>query len=890
MFSLKKFTAFFVTAGIFCAFFVSPAFAEYATGYIPEPFDTTHLYNDPPRFPAKHTNNDRVGATPDTFPVSYDLRNYGRVPAVRNQNPYGTCWAHATLGALESNYLTRSKDLDALTSVDLSELHMSWYVYKDPGEGKAFPIGTATFGTGVLGQGGNATRSTAYITRLAGPVYESAMPYSAAGTNTSTADATMTALVGSKRADHPSYAPIALRLMERYDMGLVSKDNRDLVKQMIMEHGAMQISYNAGSGSTSPEGGTTAYFDNSKGTSTNHAVLIVGWNDNFASKDFNSDTSKCPKENGAWLVRNSWGADWPYTKNDADGYFWMSYEQYIAYGYVFIAGNYESGLKHYGYDDLGQTGHFTVKSDSSSSGRYAANVFKADGDEKIESAAFYTNENNMSCDVYVYDLGTDMPASPVSDTLLTSASGLYYPIAGYHTIKFDSTVPISAGHYFSVIVKFANNAGFTVPISYPNSVNTNVKLVQGVSYYASSLAGLTSARNDCNMCIKAFTLHNETATETPVNSTNFPDDNFRSYITSMFGSYLSEGEINATTSLAPNYLEISNLKGIELFTNLKELDISGNTLDKDQSNKFVFSGYSLVLSGKIGLDFYVKIADGVDSSDAYVVFTVNGKTESETPLAEGVKQTDGTYRFTCYINSVQMADDITAEIHYGENCTTAKYTVSKYLDGLNALIDSKYAEVSADLKTLANAIKDYGHYVQPILAQTNSWDLGTDHKIMPYSNAKISSDISTVKETLHEGYSMDRPATMEGFSGLQVDLELDTDTAINLYFTKADGVDESLPVYATVDSGESFSAEKQSDGTYLVSITGIPAHELGTQHTVTINVDGKEKFDVKVSALTYADLVLQSGSQPTKLQEAVIALYKYYTATAQYRKSAGLDN
>lgn len=799
MFSLKKCAAFFVTVGIVCALFSSPALAKNATGYIPEPFDTTYLRNDPPRFPAKHINNDRVGATDDSLPVSYDLRNYGRVPAVRNQNPYGTCWAHATLGAMEANYLTQrlNDTISEIDSVDLSELHMSWFVYKDPGEGKSFPIGTANFGSGVLGQGGNAAMSTAYLTRLAGAVYESKMPYSEAGTDASAADTILTNLVGSKEATDSSYAPIALRLLERYDMGLVSKDNRDLVKQMVMEHGAVQISYYAGSGAYNPDSSTTAYFYNS-GDITNHAVLIVGWDDNFASKDFNADASKCPKENGAWLVRNSWGSSW-----GDKGYFWMSYEQYINWGYVFIAGDYEFGLKHYGYDYLGLT-NASVYSNTA----YGANVFSADSYEIIESAAFYTCNNNTSCDVYVYDLGTEAPSSPVSGILLTSSSGHYYPIAGYHTVKFDSAVPISAGHYFSVVVKFEHTGNACVPFS------NSGKIVSGVSYTSSSLTSDWKVCTADNACIKAFTLP------------------------------------------------------------------SSNT------SKFAFVGNSLVLSGQLGLDFYAVISDDVDSSDVYIDFKVNGKTGSKIPFSDGVKQSDGTYMFTCYINSVQMADDITAAIHSGDKYATVQRTVSQYLDELIALIEANYTTESADLKTLANAIKDYGHYVQPILAQTNEWTLGTDHKIMACNDTAISSDINDVKTALHTNFVIYKSNPLEGFSDLQLDLELDTDTAINLYFTKKSGVEGDVD--AAVDDGKSFSASKQSDGLYLVSITGIPAHELGTPHTVTVGVVGSSgKSEVKVSALTYADLVLQSDSTETSLKEAVIALYKYYSATKTYRSKAG---
>ena len=47
----------------------------------------------------------------------------------------------------------------------------------------------------------------------------------------------------------------------------------------------------------------------------NHAVVIVGWDDNYDKSNF----LQKPKNNGAFLVRNSWGT------ND-HGYYWVSYE------------------------------------------------------------------------------------------------------------------------------------------------------------------------------------------------------------------------------------------------------------------------------------------------------------------------------------------------------------------------------------------------------------------------------------------------------------------------------------------------------------------------------------------------------------------------------------
>ncbi len=50
-----------------------------------------------------------------------------------------------------------------------------------------------------------------------------------------------------------------------------------------------------------------------------HAVVIIGWDDNYSKNNFNSNNT--PNSDGAWLILNSWGADW-----GNNGTAWVSYE------------------------------------------------------------------------------------------------------------------------------------------------------------------------------------------------------------------------------------------------------------------------------------------------------------------------------------------------------------------------------------------------------------------------------------------------------------------------------------------------------------------------------------------------------------------------------------
>ncbi|MCF0145015.1 MAG: hypothetical protein HUJ73_00360, partial [Eubacterium sp.] len=72
-------------------------------------------------------------STADKLPDKLDLRDRGVVPEVREQNPFGTCWGFAAIGATEISILSdlgmtvqEFKDL-AGTDLDLSERHLAWF-------------------------------------------------------------------------------------------------------------------------------------------------------------------------------------------------------------------------------------------------------------------------------------------------------------------------------------------------------------------------------------------------------------------------------------------------------------------------------------------------------------------------------------------------------------------------------------------------------------------------------------------------------------------------------------------------------------------------------------------------------------------------------------------
>ena len=88
------------------------------------------------------------------LPSAYDYRKTGRAPQIGNQGSLGTCWAFASLTALESSLLPGKPMTFA---VDHMSMHNSFLLGQD--------------------EGGEYTMSMAYLLAWQGPVPESQDPY-----------------------------------------------------------------------------------------------------------------------------------------------------------------------------------------------------------------------------------------------------------------------------------------------------------------------------------------------------------------------------------------------------------------------------------------------------------------------------------------------------------------------------------------------------------------------------------------------------------------------------------------------------------------------------------------------------------------------------------------
>ncbi len=294
-----------------------------------------------------------------------------------------------------------------------------------------------------------------------------------------------------------------------------------------------------------------------------------------------------------------------------------------------------------------------------------------------------------------------------------------------------------------------------------------------------------------------------------------------------------------------------------------------------------FITQSLVLSGEIGVNFYMDLSmlNPDELSQCYMTFTVGTGSKIKTPKAEfkeDLKSKDGEYYgFTCYVNAIQMADPIKATFHYptGDGEKTVKrgdYSVRLYVVGANDLDETTVA--------LARALINYGHFVQLYLSELRHWTIDTDYaEIKLIEGTEVSYYTEQVKEEVAD-YAIIREHSNQDIAAITFSLVLDSETAIRVYFRPSENYTGGLT--ATV-GGKTTEIKSLSDGRFLLEIPNIAAHELGKRFAIVAKtVNGTA--NVNVSALSYVQSMLNKDDANTDAKNAVCAIYDYYKAAQAF--------
>ncbi len=462
----------------------------------------------------------------------YYLPSLGDSTVVKNQEPFGTCWSFGGISSVESNLLRKRHNhpddpsayqLDfskQSSEIDLSELFLAYENLEPVTGGSQRSEGLHPLSEDInshFSVGGFAASIQTITASWDGPLTEEQEPYEPLyaeedgavvyGLKNEEGDRTNPAAAHVQKfiyLDSPSvYHVDTDKQVYQYDQF----DEQAVLraKQALYRYGALMLSYGADM-SMPGELGVSDYFnyktwaqyDNSDSVSMNHMVSIVGWNDSFPKENFGTDKDSQPEQDGAWLIKNSWGnfesnfAEYgqrlidvlneakgtenellynryynygiPDENGNGSGYFWLSYCDHSIT--AISALDTDDGQDGFDYDNLYQYDYSIQMSfvptslPTGNTETKVANIFTAENEETLSAVSVMTPQPQCTAEIEIYEVSEDSEKDPSKGTLLYSNT-VSLDERGFHTVPLESPIPLEKETRFAVIEKIVSPSGYS---------------------------------------------------------------------------------------------------------------------------------------------------------------------------------------------------------------------------------------------------------------------------------------------------------------------------------------------------------------------------------------------------------------------------------------------
>ena len=316
------------------------------------------------------------------------------------------------------------------------------------------------------------------------------------------------------------------------------------------------------------------------------------------------------------------------------------------------------------------------------------------------------------------------------------------------------------------------------------------------------------------------------------------------------------------------------------------------------------AGYSLSLTGNIGVNFYMELSnDVVNDESAYMNFTLPNGTTSKVYVSgtheDGSTATTDTtvkngvtyYVFTCEVAAKEMTSDIKAQMIGNNGEKTGKvytYTVKEYADYILSHMSAEESDISKATIQLVKGMLNYG---------------GAAQKYFGYKTDKLASDGLTLTGRVFNDTSIINNITNEAnkasvtcanakvtFKSAYLSLNSTTDLCVSVQFADDVTVKEDMfAIWCNTDqiSKDQYEVTKvNEENCYKITLHGMKASMLNEKYAFYVELSDTEYAELAYGADSYAYTVMSSAcdniNNIESLREVVKALYAYGICARNY--------